>query len=213
MFGFSHFFPLFSPFQTSSQSLSQSKERRGIRVRHSPFFRLLFSFFCMVMFYGEDFLSRLFMPLFPYLIVVSLFFSPFTIITIAVTVFDVIIINIVFTIYFQYILFLFSGSFLWIINLFSSSFLTRGSLFHLMNVTITSPFSLAISLPRKQMIWVCILCRKKQELLIKTGQWIHSSMASRLRQLEAEPPDDETDWYLLGRHEQTTVPSSMVSIF
>lgn len=38
------------------------------------------------------------------------------------------------------------------------------------------------------MIWVCILCRKKQELLIKTGQWIHSSMASRLRQLEAETP-------------------------
>lgn len=41
---------------------------------------------------------------------------------------------------------------------------------------------------RLQMIWVCILCRKKQELLIKTGQWIHSSMASRLRQLEAETP-------------------------
>lgn len=38
------------------------------------------------------------------------------------------------------------------------------------------------------MIWVCIVCRKKQELLIKTGQWIHSSMASRLRQLEAETP-------------------------
>ena len=37
-----------------------------------------------------------------------------------------------------------------------------------------------------QNIWVCILCRKKQELLIKTGQWIHSSMATRLRQLEQQ---------------------------
>lgn len=26
-----------------------------------------------------------------------------------------------------------------------------------------------------QMIWVCILCRKKQELLIKTGTWMHST--------------------------------------
>lgn len=38
------------------------------------------------------------------------------------------------------------------------------------------------------MIWVCILCRKKQELLVKTGQWIYSSMATRLQQLEAETP-------------------------
>lgn len=48
-----------------------------------------------------------------------------------------------------------------------------------------------------QMIWVCILCRKKQELLIKTGQWIHSSMASRLQQLEAETPL-ETPTTLIG---------------
>jgi hypothetical protein len=26
-----------------------------------------------------------------------------------------------------------------------------------------------------QVIWVCILCRKKQELLIKTGTWMHRS--------------------------------------
>lgn len=29
-----------------------------------------------------------------------------------------------------------------------------------------------------QVIWVCILCRKKQELLSKTGQWINKSMTS-----------------------------------
>lgn len=26
-----------------------------------------------------------------------------------------------------------------------------------------------------QVIWVCILCRKKQELLSKTGQWINKN--------------------------------------
>lgn len=26
-----------------------------------------------------------------------------------------------------------------------------------------------------QVIWVCILCRKKQELLSKTGQWINKT--------------------------------------
>lgn len=30
-------------------------------------------------------------------------------------------------------------------------------------------------LSSQQVIWVCILCRKKQELLSKTGQWIHKS--------------------------------------
>lgn len=29
-----------------------------------------------------------------------------------------------------------------------------------------------------QVIWVCILCRKKQELLSKTGQWINQRMSS-----------------------------------
>ncbi|KAM7292867.1 regulating synaptic membrane exocytosis protein 2 [Ixodes scapularis] len=32
-----------------------------------------------------------------------------------------------------------------------------------------------VSLRSSKVIWVCILCRKKQELLIKTGQWVHSS--------------------------------------
>lgn len=32
---------------------------------------------------------------------------------------------------------------------------------------------------------MCILCRKKQELLIKTGQWLHSGMAAKQRAIEA----------------------------
>lgn len=40
------------------------------------------------------------------------------------------------------------------------------------------------------MIWVCILCRKKQELLIKTGQWLHSGMAAKQRAMEAGEEDE-----------------------
>lgn len=44
-----------------------------------------------------------------------------------------------------------------------------------------------------KVIWVCILCRKKQELLIKTGQWLHSGMAAKQRAMEAgeESPTDK----------------------
>lgn len=54
-----------------------------------------------------------------------------------------------------------------------------------------------------QVIWVCILCRKKQELLSKTGQWINKStaqdpmlwrMESDLRGLPLPPqPDSSLD--------------------
>lgn len=42
-----------------------------------------------------------------------------------------------------------------------------------------------------QVIWVCILCRKKQELLSKTGQWISKGMVSSqqdsiMRRIEAD---------------------------
>jgi regulating synaptic membrane exocytosis protein 2 len=41
-------------------------------------------------------------------------------------------------------------------------------------VTITQQNNLN-TLSSHQVIWVCILCRKKQELLSKTGQWINKS--------------------------------------
>ncbi|XP_068215845.1 regulating synaptic membrane exocytosis protein 2-like [Palaemon carinicauda] len=42
--------------------------------------------------------------------------------------------------------------------------------------TITSP----------AVIWVCIVCRKKQELLIKSGSWMNASQQSELMHLELE---------------------------
>ncbi|CAH2068522.1 unnamed protein product, partial [Iphiclides podalirius] len=54
-----------------------------------------------------------------------------------------------------------------------------------------------VTLRSNKVIWVCILCRKKQELLSKTGQWIHKSAGqdSMLWQMESDmrnlaPPGD-----------------------
>ncbi|XP_030028019.2 regulating synaptic membrane exocytosis protein 2 isoform X3 [Manduca sexta] len=53
-----------------------------------------------------------------------------------------------------------------------------------------------VTLRSNKVIWVCILCRKKQELLSKTGQWIHKSagqdsmlwrMESDMRGLPPQP--------------------------
>lgn len=37
-----------------------------------------------------------------------------------------------------------------------------------------------------QVIWVCILCRKKQELLSKTGQWMNKGLDPVMRRMEAD---------------------------
>ncbi|GBP73632.1 Regulating synaptic membrane exocytosis protein 1 [Eumeta japonica] len=54
-----------------------------------------------------------------------------------------------------------------------------------------------VTLRSNKVIWVCILCRKKQELLSKTGQWIHKSTGqdSMLWRMESDlrglaPPVD-----------------------
>ncbi|CAH2267156.1 jg2894 [Pararge aegeria aegeria] len=55
-----------------------------------------------------------------------------------------------------------------------------------------------VTLRSNKVIWVCILCRKKQELLSKTGQWIHKSAGqdSMLWQMESDlrglPPQGDT---------------------
>lgn len=57
-------------------------------------------------------------------------------------------------------------------------------------------------------IWVCLLCRKRQELLIKTGNWIHSSMAGKLKQLETEAESP-----MLERVFSTMVESTLAESF
>ncbi|GIX69836.1 regulating synaptic membrane exocytosis protein 2 [Caerostris darwini] len=41
-----------------------------------------------------------------------------------------------------------------------------------------------VTLRSGKTIWVCIVCRKKQELLIKTGKWVQSGMAAKHREFE-----------------------------
>ncbi|XP_014370648.2 regulating synaptic membrane exocytosis protein 2 isoform X5 [Papilio machaon] len=54
-----------------------------------------------------------------------------------------------------------------------------------------------VTLRSNKVIWVCILCRKKQELLSKTGQWIHKSAGqdSMMWRMESDlrglPPSGE----------------------
>ncbi len=57
------------------------------------------------------------------------------------------------------------------------------------------PFYLSL-----QMIWVCILCRKKQELLIKTGTWMHGSGSSDpiLRRIEQDMAATPTSSHASG---------------
>lgn len=46
-----------------------------------------------------------------------------------------------------------------------------------------------MTLFRFQVIWVCILCRKKQELLSKTGQWINKTAVQQdgfIRRIEPD---------------------------
>ncbi|XP_076307331.1 regulating synaptic membrane exocytosis protein 2-like isoform X2 [Tachypleus tridentatus] len=48
-----------------------------------------------------------------------------------------------------------------------------------------------VTLRSNKVIWVCILCRKKQELLIKTGQWVHSNLNNNEGQsLELSPSSE-----------------------
>lgn len=45
-----------------------------------------------------------------------------------------------------------------------------------------------VTLRSSKVIWVCILCRKKQELLIKTGQWIQTPPAGSTPEKENRGP-------------------------
>lgn len=60
-------------------------------------------------------------------------------------------------------------------------------------VTITGSFIYDTGEFHPQVIWVCILCRKKQELLSKTGQWINKGMGGDpvMRRIEADLVQDK----------------------
>ncbi|KAK8742083.1 hypothetical protein OTU49_002101, partial [Cherax quadricarinatus] len=43
-----------------------------------------------------------------------------------------------------------------------------------------------VSLRSNKVIWVCILCRKKQELLIKTGTWMNTGLSQHGEMMQLE---------------------------
>jgi len=52
-----------------------------------------------------------------------------------------------------------------------------------------------VTLRSNKVIWVCILCRKKQELLIKTGQWMTQPFSSSMPEKENRGPDSGSSHY------------------
>ncbi|XP_076330030.1 regulating synaptic membrane exocytosis protein 2-like [Tachypleus tridentatus] len=49
-----------------------------------------------------------------------------------------------------------------------------------------------VTLRSNKVIWVCILCRKKQELLIKTGTWMHGNLGSKEGSLDQGSGEEST---------------------
>lgn len=58
---------------------------------------------------------------------------------------------------------------------------------------------------------MCIVCRKKQELLIKTGEWIHNGMESRLRLLGGISERASSFGRLLPNHKEKPINQRAIS--
>ncbi|KAJ6635288.1 Regulating synaptic membrane exocytosis protein 2, partial [Pseudolycoriella hygida] len=77
-----------------------------------------------------------------------------------------------------------------------------GHMCHYCNIRCCARCGGKVTLRSTKMIWVCILCRKKQELLSKTGQWINKVPESNSYNRRVEPhmsgsslpdPQDQSD--------------------
>ncbi|XP_043194210.1 regulating synaptic membrane exocytosis protein 2-like isoform X3 [Amphibalanus amphitrite] len=78
-----------------------------------------------------------------------------------------------------------------------------------------------VTLRSGKVIWVCILCRKKQELLIKTGKWIQGGMGSHSddirRRMEADlrseaaTPTSEAERGRMGLHRTSSLQGRELS--
>nr|XP_043068002.1 regulating synaptic membrane exocytosis protein 2 isoform X1 [Drosophila bipectinata] len=77
-----------------------------------------------------------------------------------------------------------------------------GHICHYCNIRCCARCGGKVTLRSNKVIWVCILCRKKQELLSKTGQWINKTAGHQdgfIRRIEPDgsstivDPHDQTD--------------------
>ncbi|XP_030244243.1 regulating synaptic membrane exocytosis protein 2 isoform X15 [Drosophila navojoa] len=68
-----------------------------------------------------------------------------------------------------------------------------GHICHYCNIRCCARCGGKVTLRSNKVIWVCILCRKKQELLSKTGQWINKSAVQQDGFIRRIEPDGSSD--------------------
>ncbi|KMZ02906.1 uncharacterized protein Dsimw501_GD20205, isoform E [Drosophila simulans] len=81
-----------------------------------------------------------------------------------------------------------------------------GHICHYCNIRCCARCGGKVTLRSNKVIWVCILCRKKQELLSKTGQWINKTAAQQdgfIRRIEPDGSSDISQHPIVDPHDTT----------
>ncbi|XP_044572839.1 uncharacterized protein LOC6501026 isoform X9 [Drosophila ananassae] len=81
-----------------------------------------------------------------------------------------------------------------------------GHICHYCNIRCCARCGGKVTLRSNKVIWVCILCRKKQELLSKTGQWINKTAGHQdgfIRRIEPDGSSDISQQTIVDPHDQT----------
>ncbi|XP_032579031.1 regulating synaptic membrane exocytosis protein 2 isoform X7 [Drosophila sechellia] len=81
-----------------------------------------------------------------------------------------------------------------------------GHICHYCNIRCCARCGGKVTLRSNKVIWVCILCRKKQELLSKTGQWINKTAAQQdgfIRRIEPDGSSDISQHPIVDPHDAT----------
>ncbi|XP_050316651.1 uncharacterized protein LOC126750905 isoform X7 [Bactrocera neohumeralis] len=78
-----------------------------------------------------------------------------------------------------------------------------GHICHYCNIVCCARCGGKVTLRSNKVIWVCILCRKKQELLSKTGQWMNKGQQqdSFLRRIEPDGSSDISQQAIVDPHD------------
>ncbi|XP_034130321.1 rab-3-interacting molecule unc-10 isoform X32 [Drosophila guanche] len=81
-----------------------------------------------------------------------------------------------------------------------------GHICHYCNIRCCARCGGKVTLRSNKVIWVCILCRKKQELLSKTGQWINKTGGQQdgfIRRIEPDGSSDISQQAIVDPHDTT----------
>ncbi|XP_037943111.1 rab-3-interacting molecule unc-10-like [Teleopsis dalmanni] len=81
-----------------------------------------------------------------------------------------------------------------------------GHICHYCNIRCCARCGGKVTLRSNKVIWVCILCRKKQELLSKTGQWINKAAVQQdgfIRRIEPDGSSDISQQAIVDPHDTT----------